>query len=242
MYFSAICLVFCAFYIHSACCGLITDKLKLSQDSQACPPGVWTCSTGKRSEIAKVDDISQTMQRRAVKSYPPEIWTRDELEETQQLTHKQMWAQKKKRMLKQMPQTALKTSLKTSKQDGGLEAKVNPSQVSNNACPPGVWTCSTGKRSEITNQDQVQVLDKSSSNIIVKEQNSLHFATRSCPPGMWVCDEVITNWSEYSLVILFISEHKFCRTTKWKELMQWPPSIRKRDALVSRRLFQDLNA
>ena len=174
MYFLAICLVFCAFYIHSACCGLITKKLKLAQDSEACPPGVWTCSTGKRSEIVKVDDISQTVQRRAVKSYPPGSWTRDELEETQQLTHKQMWAPKKKRMLKQMLKIALKTSLKTSNQDGGLVAKLNPSQVSNDACPPGVWTCSTGKRSENTNQDQVQalVLDQSSSNIIVKEQNS----------------------------------------------------------------------
>ena len=171
MYFSAICLVFCAFYIHSACCGLITDKLKLSQDSEACPPGVWTCSTGKRSAIVKLDDISQTVQRRAVKSYPPGIWTRDELEETQQITDKQMWAQKKKRMLKQMLKTALKTSLKTSKKDG---------------------------RSEITNQGQVQalILDQASSNIIVKEQNcrlEQRRTTRSCPPGMWVCDEVITN-------------------------------------------------
>ena len=194
MYFLAICLVFCAFYIHSACCGLITDKLKLSQDFEACPPGVWTCSTGKRSVIVKLDDISQTVQRRAVKSYPPGIWTRDELEETQQITDKQIWAQKKKRMLKQM----LKTALKTSKQDGGLVAKVNPSHVSNDACPPGVWTCSAGKRSEITNQGQVQVLvlDQSSSNITVKEQNSRleqRRTTRSCPPGMWVCDEVITN-------------------------------------------------
>ena len=124
--------------------------------------------------IPKVDDISKAVQRRAVKSYLPEIWTRDEFEETEQLKHKQMWAEKKKRMLKQILKTALKTSLKISNQDGGLVAKLNPSQVSNDACPPGVWTCSTGKRSEITNQDQLQalVLDQSSSNIIVKEQNS----------------------------------------------------------------------
>ena len=194
MYFLAIGLVFCAFYIHSACCGLITDKLKLSQDSEACPPGVWTCSTGKRSVIVKLDDISQTVQRRAVKSYPPGIWTRDEIEETQQITDKQIWVQKNKRMLKQM----LKTALKTSKQDDGLVPKLNPSHVSNDACPPGVWTCSAGKRSEITNQGQVQVLvlDQSSSNITVKEQNSRleqRRTTRSCPPGMWVCNEVITN-------------------------------------------------
>ena len=204
MCFSVICLIFCASYIHSACCGLITAaKFKLSQVSDACPPGVWTCSTGKRSEIAKVEpDISQIVQRRAVKSYPP-IWTRDELKETEQLTSKKdpessplgMWLQKKKRILKQM----LKTALKTSQQDGGLEAKVNPSQIANDACPPGVWTCSTGKRSEITNEEQVQalVLNEASSNIIIKQENSARLerrpATRSCPPGMWVCNGVITN-------------------------------------------------
>ena len=193
MYFSAICIIFCAFYIHSACCGLITEKLKLSQISEACPPGIWTCSTGKRSEIAKVDDISQTVQRRAVKSYPPRIWTRDDLEESKQLIDKKdpdrsfpgMFVHKNKRMLKQM----LKTAFKTSQQDGGLVAKVIPSK----ACPPGVWTCSTGKRSEITNQGQALVLDESSSNNIVNEQNSPRLeqrrATKSCPPGMWVCDQ-----------------------------------------------------
>jgi len=184
MYFSAICIILCALYIHSACCGLITETLKLSQVSEGCPPGIWTCSTGKQSEIAKVDDISQTVQRPAVKSYPPGIWTRDELEETVQLTDKEdpercppgMLVHKKKRILKQM----LKKALKTSQQDGS---------------PPGVWTCSRGKRSENTNESQVEVLvlDESSSNNIVKEQNSPRLerrrATKSCPPGMWVCDQ-----------------------------------------------------
>ena len=106
-----------------------------------------------------MDDISQTVQRRAVKSYSPGIWTRDELE---QLTDKKdperstpgMFFHKKKRMLKQI----LKKAIETSQQDGGLVAKVNPSKV----CPPGVWTCSTGKKSEITNEGQVEVLVKSS--------------------------------------------------------------------------------
>ena len=122
MYFSAICLIFCAFYIHSACCGLLTEKLKLSQVSEACQEGVGTCSTGKRSEIVQVEDISQTVQGRVVKSYS-RISRRDELEETEQLTSKDflgpqscppgMWAQINKRILKQI----LKTALKTSKQD-----------------------------------------------------------------------------------------------------------------------------
>ena len=190
MYFSAICIIFCAFYIRSACCGLITKK---SQISEACPPGIWTCSTGKRSEIAKVNDISQTVQRRAVRSYPPGIWTRDELEESEQLTDKKdperffprMFVHKNEKMLKQM----LKRAMRTSQQNSGLVAKGNPS----NSCPPGVWTCSTGKRSEITNKGQVEVLDESSSNNVVKEQNSPRLerrrATNSCPPGMWVCDQ-----------------------------------------------------
>ena len=115
MYFSAICLIFCAFFIHSACYGLLTEKLKLSQVSEDCQQGVLTCSTDKRSEIAKVEDISQTVQRRVV--------TRDELEETEQLTSKEflapqscppgMWVQINKRILKQI----FKTALKTSKQD-----------------------------------------------------------------------------------------------------------------------------
>ena len=101
-----------------------------------------------------MEDISQRVQRRAVKSCHLGIWIRDELEETEQLTDKAnpercppgKWVHKKKRMLKQMRKAALKTS----QQDGGLEAKVKPSQVSDDACPAGVWTCSTGKRSEIT--------------------------------------------------------------------------------------------
>ena len=66
----------------------------------------------------------------------------------------------------------LKTALKTSQQDDALETKLNESQVSNDACPPGVWTCSTGKRSEITNEGQVQalILHETSSNIIIKQQ------------------------------------------------------------------------
>ena len=178
MYFSAICLSFCAFYIHSTCCGLVIEKLKLSQFSEACPPGVWTCSTGKRSEIAKVKDLFQTVQRRAVKSYPPGIWTRDE-----QLTDNEDPAScppgkcvdKKKRMLKQM----LKIALKASQQDG-LAAKIKPSQVSDDACPPGVWTCSTGKRSEIAKvEDLFQTVQRR--------------AVKSYPPGIWTRDEQFTD-------------------------------------------------
>ena len=149
MDFSAVCAILSVFYIHSALAGIVTEKLKLSHVSasqnDACPPGVWTCPTGKRSEIAS--------------SYPPGIWTRDETEKTKRLNDEDpqscppgMWVFKKKRMLKQM----LKTAIMKSSQDGRA-AKLNPSQASYDACPPGVWTCSTGKRSDIIQEGEVIV-------------------------------------------------------------------------------------
>ena len=96
------------------------------------------------------------MQRRAMKSYPPDIWTREENKETGHFEGNEkpqdcasgMWACKKKRMLKHM----LKTALMKSEYNGR-----DPTQVSHDACPPGVWTCSTGKRSEIIKEVEVVV-------------------------------------------------------------------------------------
>ena len=213
MYFSAICLIYCAFYIYSACCGLITERLKLSQVSEACPPGVWTCSTGKRSEIAKVEDISRTVQRRAVKSYPPGIWIRHELEETEQLTDNEdpktcppgMWVDKKKRTLKQM----LKRALKTSQQDGGLVARFNPSQVSNDACPPGVWTCSKGKRSEITKEGQVEAPVPDESQITLLKP-------RQILPSRASNEEVIKNWRSFACDVKRVVSRQFFKLkTSW---------------------------
>ncbi|KAL9987658.1 hypothetical protein ACROYT_G002002 [Oculina patagonica] len=192
MYISAICVIFFAFHILSARSGLITEKLKLSQASAVCPPGVWTCSTGKRSEIARVQTL-----RRTENSYPSGIWTRDENEEPRHLNDSEnpedcppgMWVCKKKRMLKQM----LKTALMKSSQDGRV-TKLNPSQASNDACPPGVWTCSTGKRSEIIKEAQgvtikATVLNEPSFDNTAKEDTSLRHvqkdARKPCPPGMW---------------------------------------------------------
>ncbi|KAL9987657.1 hypothetical protein ACROYT_G002001 [Oculina patagonica] len=193
MYISAMCVIFCAFYIHSARSGPLTENLKLSQASAVCPPGVWTCSTGKRSEIARVETL-----RRTENSYPSGIWTRDENEEPSHLNDSEkpedcppgMWVCKKKRMLKQM----LKTALMKSSQDGRV-AKLNPSQVSNDACPPGVWTCSTGNRSEIINEAQVTVETATLNESSVRSKQRR--ATKTCPPGMWVCNEISDN-SEHS--------------------------------------------
>ena len=137
MYFSAIFAIFCVFHIHSVRSALMTEKIKLSQISavqnDACPPGVWTCSTGKRSEIntaspeTKVSFNENTVAKETTHS--------DDYEDPQDCPPG-MWVCKKKKLLKQM----LKRALIKSRQDG-----VNPSQVSNDACPPGVWTCSTGE-------------------------------------------------------------------------------------------------
>lgn len=70
MHISAIFLIFCVFHIRSARSGLITEKLKLSKDSEVCPPGLWTCSTEKRSEIDKMEKSSRTVKRPATKPYP----------------------------------------------------------------------------------------------------------------------------------------------------------------------------
>lgn len=157
MYLSTICIIFCVSYIHSASCGHITEKLKLAQDSavqsDACPPGVWTCSTGKRSEIGKASKDSKVLPNEKMTTEQSSNF--DGSEDPQDCSPG-MWVCKKERMLKQM----LKTALKNSKYIGHV-AKINPSQVSNDACPSGVWTCSTGKRSEIIKEVQVAIFKAS---------------------------------------------------------------------------------
>ena len=197
IYIFAIFVIFCVLHIHSSHSGLITEKLKLSQDYAACPPGVWTCSTGKRSEIVKEEETSRTVQRRSIKYYPPGIWTFHEDEETGHEDDNDkpencppgMWVCKTKRMLKHM----LRTALPKSGEDG-----LSPFQAFNDACPPGVWTCSTGMRSEFIQKDQVKspVLGESLWGNTAKEDFSSQHARQAqkgapnkCPPGIWVCDE-----------------------------------------------------
>ena len=163
MYFSAIFFILSAFEVYSCHAGPITAKLKLSQslaaENDACPPGVWTCSTGKRSEIGKAsrDTIvdSQKSSQASEDAFPPGIWAcstgkRSEItkevpviskaslhndesdSEEHNICPPGSWVCKQKRMLKQMPKKAVN--------------KQNLPQALEDACPPGVWTCSTGKR------------------------------------------------------------------------------------------------
>lgn len=103
--------------------------------NNACPQGVWTYSTGKWSEIAKetweTPDALLLTKNMAMKS---------EDNEDPEDCPEGMWVCKKKKMLKKM----LKTALVKSSQDTRATT-LNPPQVSDDACPPGVWTCSTGR-------------------------------------------------------------------------------------------------
>lgn len=100
------------------------EAVKPSQISErACPPGVRTCSTGERSEITKEASVSTKSPIHKDKT------DKEDLENC----CPENWVGKKKRILKQMLKKATNKLLKLSQ---ALEA----------ACPPGVWTCSTGKR------------------------------------------------------------------------------------------------
>ena len=163
MYVSAIFVILSASGVYFGNAGLIQAKLKLSTalgaENDVCPPGVWTCSSGKRSEISKTssDTPEDTVKRSqtAEDACPPGVWTcstgkRSEITQEEAIIamtpiHKdeperqdrencssENWVCKKKRMLKQMLKEALnKPTLPKALED---------------ACPPGVWTCSTGKR------------------------------------------------------------------------------------------------
>ena len=87
MCISAIFDTFCVFYVHSASEGLITEKVKLSQDTvvntavqnDACFPGIWTCSTKKRSEIGKAFwettfALEETSPLNIPQDCPPGMW------------------------------------------------------------------------------------------------------------------------------------------------------------------------
>ena len=147
----------------SATAGPIQAKLTLSRalgaENDVCPPGVWTCSSGKRSEISKISsdtpEDTVKLSQTAEDACPPGVWTRstgkrseitqeeaiiamtpihkDEPErQDRENCSSENWVCKKKRMLKQL----LKEELNKPTLPKALE----------DACPPGVWTCSTGKR------------------------------------------------------------------------------------------------
>ena len=110
----AVIFVVFAFLVHSTQGGPL-EKLgfaKVSGDDAACPPGVWTCSTGKRSEIAmEAQENENELLKR--KSCPPGIWVcRKGSEEPER------------------ENTATKETPKP-------DSMKRPTK----GCPPGIWTC-----------------------------------------------------------------------------------------------------
>ena len=78
MYSSSILFVLSALQVYFINAGLVTEKLKsfhtLSSEQDAlCPPGVWTCSTGKRSLSGKL--LLRTQDSVTTGSCLPGLWT-----------------------------------------------------------------------------------------------------------------------------------------------------------------------
>ena len=78
MYSSSILFVLSALQVYFINAGPVTEKLKsfhtLSSEQDAvCPPGVWTCSTGKRSLSGKL--LLRTQDSVTRRSCPPGVWT-----------------------------------------------------------------------------------------------------------------------------------------------------------------------
>ncbi|KAJ7376582.1 hypothetical protein OS493_033743 [Desmophyllum pertusum] len=195
MYISAICVILCVFHIHSAHAGVITKRLKLSQVSatqnDACPPGVWTFATGKRSEIGKAswdspDDTLSIIDILLNKNMVAEGTSRDENKEMEHLDNNEdpqdcppgVRVCKKTRMLKQMLKTAVKKSEHSSR-----AAKLNPYQGSGH-----VQLESDPRLRKPKLLLRAPVLDLSFWKNMVKEETSPRpvpqRATRTCPPGM----------------------------------------------------------
>ena len=121
--------------------------------NDACPPGVWSRSTGKRSEITKASwDTNPDSLKRSQASdeaCPPGDWTcsigkrshitkeakviaKTAINQNQNNCPPGNWVCKQRRTMAKMPKK--------------MTNKQNFPQASEDACPPGIWTCSTGKR------------------------------------------------------------------------------------------------
>ena len=129
MYSSSILFVLSVLQVYFINAGPVTERLKsfhtLSSEQDAlCPPGVWTCSTGKRSHIPnrQFTAIAVTVQDN----------NEDNGSKDPAYRSRHILTSRKKKMFKRM------LKKRTPSMKGFQASKV--------VCPPGVWTCSTGKR------------------------------------------------------------------------------------------------
>ena len=127
MYSSSILFVLSALQVYFTNAGPVTQRLKSfhifsSEKDAVCPAGVWTCSTGKHIPNRQFTAIAVTVQDN----------NEDNGSKDPAYRSRHILTSRKKKMFKRM----LKKRTPTMK---GFHASIV-------VCPPGVWTCSTGKR------------------------------------------------------------------------------------------------
>ena len=146
MYVYAVLVISSMFAVYS---GHVTDEAQ----NDACPPGVWSCSSGKRSEITKASwdtNLDRVKPSQASdEACPPGVWTcsigkqshitkeakviaKTALNQNQNNCPPGNSVCKQRRAMVKMPKK--------------ISNKQSLPQAFEDACPPGVWTCSTGKR------------------------------------------------------------------------------------------------
>ena len=186
MYVYAVLVISSMFAVFS---GHVTDEAQ----NDACPPGVWSCSSGKRSEITKaswdtnLDSLKPSQA--SDEACPPGVWTCS--------TGKRSHITKEAKVI-------AKTAINPNQNDclpGNWVCKQRRTMTKMmlNACPPGVWTCSTGKRSHITKEAKVTAKTAinqnqnncPSGNSVCKQRRTMTKTTKmllnACPPGVWTC-------------------------------------------------------
>ena len=112
---AAVTFVMVAFLVHFSHSGPV-KRLKFAKVSgdAPCPPGVWTCSTGKRSEIGRA---AQENEKELVKS------------EEEEACPPGIWVCRKGSDEPERENTATKETLNTTL------------KRASKLCPPGIWTC-----------------------------------------------------------------------------------------------------
>ena len=153
MYFSAILFLLSALQVCLSHAGPIWEKMKLSRTivtkkGAACPPGVWTCSTGKRS-LSEKETLSTF-------GCPPGVWTCSTGKRSHIAIPTQFQGTAESRLESEVNISELNKSsreISTYRKQKMFRrmlkkkiATLKVFQAAQDACPPGVWTCSTGKR------------------------------------------------------------------------------------------------
>ena len=140
-----------AVLVISSMFAVFSDHVTVEAQNDACPPGVWSCSSEKRSEITKASwdtnpDSPVKPSQASDEACPPGVWTcsigkRSHITKEAKVITKTAinqnnyspgnWVCNQRRTMVKMPKK--------------ISNKQSLPQAFEDACPPGVWTCSTGK-------------------------------------------------------------------------------------------------